>query len=73
MESGKEEGARTIGTSETASLERKATGELQTPLGSSSSQYVRTLIKALRKYAYDNIQRVRARNAVVNARAVTGL
>lgn len=72
MESGKEERARTIGTSETASLERKAVGELQIPLRSSFSLYVRTLIKALRKYAYDNIQRVCTCNAVVNARAVTG-
>lgn len=53
MESGKEE--RTIGTSETASLERKAIGEFQIPLRPSFSLHVSTLIKALRRYAYDKI------------------
>jgi len=47
--------------------------ELQIPRRSSFSLYARTLIKALRKYVYDNIQRVRTCNAVVNARAITGL
>lgn len=68
MELEKEERAGTIGTSETASLERKAAGELQIPLRPSFSLYARTLIKALRKYAYDNIQRVRLYALVMPSR-----
>jgi len=70
MESGKKE--RTISTSETISLERKAIGKLQIPLRPSFSLDARTFIKALRKYAY-NIQRMRTRNTVANVHAITEL
>lgn len=65
------ERAGTIGTSETASLERKAVRELQIPFRPSFPLYARTLIKALRKYVYDNIQRVRLYALVMPSRMHT--